>query len=135
LLGRDLPVVPVLLNTYLPPTQPRAARCYDLGLMLATAVEAVGGGRRVGFLGSGGLSHFVVQPDWDRRFLDALAAGDSDYLRSIPEAQLQSGTSEAKNWIAVAGACTGLRFTELDYIPGYRSRAGTGTGMAFGVWE
>jgi hypothetical protein len=135
LLGRELPVVPLLLNTYLPPTQPRAARCYDLGVELAVAVKAIAGEKRVGFLASGGLSHFVVQPDWDRCFLDAVAVGDSDYLRSIPEAQLQSGTSESKNWITVAGACAGLRFTELEYIPGYRTPAGTGTGMAFGVWE
>jgi 3-O-methylgallate 3,4-dioxygenase len=135
LLGRDLPVVPVLLNTYLPPTQPRAARCYDLGVELAAAIESIGDEKRVGFLASGGLSHFVVQPDWDRCFLDALVAGDRDYLRSIPEAQLQSGTSEAKNWITVAGACAGLHFTELDYVPGYRTPAGTGTGMAFGVWQ
>lgn len=135
LLGRDLPVVPVLLNTYLPPTQPRAARCYDLGVELAAAIEAIGDDKRVGFLASGGLSHFVVQPDWDRSFLDALAAGDRNYLRSIPEAELQSGTSEAKNWITVAGACAGLSFAELDYVPGYRTLAGTGTGMAFGVWQ
>ncbi len=135
LLGRDLPVVPLLLNTYLPPTQPRAARCYDLGVQLAAAVEAIGGEKRVGFLASGGLSHFVVQPEWDRCFLDALEIGDSTYLRSIPESQLQSGTSESKNWITVAGACAGLRFTELDYVSGYRTPAGTGTGMAFGVWE
>jgi 3-O-methylgallate 3,4-dioxygenase len=135
LLDRDLPVVPVLLNTYLPPTQPRAGRCYDLGVAMAAAVRAVGGDRRVGFLASGGLSHFVVMPAWDRRFLDALASGDATYLRSIPEVQLQSGTSESKNWIAVAGACAAMAFAEVDYVPGYRTPAGTGTGMAFGVWS
>ena len=134
LLGRDLPIVPVLLNTYLPPSQPRAGRCYDLGVAMATAVRAVGGRRRVGFLASGGLSHFVVMPEWDRSFLNALARDDKAYFRSIPEAQLQSGTSESKNWIAVAGACSGMAFEEVDYVPGYRTPAGTGTGMAFGLW-
>jgi 3-O-methylgallate 3,4-dioxygenase len=135
LLRPELPVVPVLLNTYMPPSQPRAARCFDLGVALAAAVESTARDRRIGFLASGGLSHFVVQPEWDRRFLDALAAGDRGYLRSIPESELQSGTSESKNWITVAGACAGLRFAEIDYVPGYRTPAGTGTGMAFGVWE
>ncbi len=135
LLGRGLPIVPVLLNTYFPPTQPRAARCYDLGVQIAAAVEAVGNGKRVGCLASGGLSHFVVQPEWDRFFLDALAAGDFHALRSIPEEHLQSGTSESKNWITVAGACADLRFREVDYVPCYRTPAGTGTGAAFGIWE
>lgn len=135
ILPRDLPVVPVLLNTYLPPAQPRAARCYDVGVAMAAAAKAVGGAKRVAFLASGGLSHFVVMPEWDRRFLDALARSDIEYLRSIPEVQLQSGTSESKIWIAVAGACAQLRFEEIDYVPGYRTPAGTGTGMAFGVWS
>ena len=102
---------------------------------MAAAVSAVGGRRRIGFLASGGLSHFVVMPEWDRRFLDACADGDAGYLRAIPEVQLQSGTSESKNWIAVAGACAALRFAEVDYVPGFRTEAGTGTGMAFGVWR
>ena len=135
ILPRDLPVVPVLLNTYMPPAQPRAARCFDLGAAMAAAVESVPDGSRIGFLASGGLSHFVVMPDWDRKFLDALATRDAGYLRSIPECQLQSGTSESKNWIAVAAACTRLSFAEVDYVPGYRTHAGTGTGMAFGVWS
>ena len=91
LLRPELPVVPVLLNTYMPPSQPRAARCFDLGVALAAAVESVARDRRIGFLASGGLSHFVVQPEWDRRFLDALAAGDRGYLRSIPESAAAVG--------------------------------------------
>lgn len=27
------------------------------------------------------------------------------------------------------------RMTVVDYVPGYRSMAGTGTGMAFAAWE
>lgn len=135
ILGRELPVVPVLLNTYLPPSQPRAGRCFDLGAAMAAAVMEFGEDRRVGFLGSGGLSHFVVMQDWDRAFLQALRSKDQNYLRNIPEVQLQSGTSESKNWIATAGACQELQFEEIDYVPGYRTIAGTGTGMAFGVWS
>ena len=135
LLGRDLPIVPVLLNTYMPPSQPRATRCFDLGVAMAAAVRAIGGDRRVGFLASGGLSHFVVHPEWDRRLLRAFASHDVSFMRSIPEAQLQSGNSECKNWIAVAGACSGMQFCEVDYVPGFRTPAGTGTGLAFGTWS
>ena len=61
--------------------------------------------------------------------LDAFASHDVAFMRSIPEAQLQSGNSECKNWIAVAGACSGLQFHEVDYVPGFRTAAGTGTGL------
>jgi 3-O-methylgallate 3,4-dioxygenase len=49
----------------------------------------------------------------------------------------QSGTSEVKNWITVAGilAETKLRMKLLDYVPCYRSEAGTGNAMAFATWE
>ena len=53
LLRPELPVVPVLLNTYMPPSQPRAARCFDLGVALAAAVESIARDRRIGFLASG----------------------------------------------------------------------------------
>ena len=49
----------------------------------------------------------------------------------------RSGTSETKNWITVAGilAETELEMNLLDYVPSYRSEAGTGCGMAFASWE
>lgn len=64
-----------------------------------------------------------------------MAAHDSEALGAIPRRYFRSGTSEVLNWIAVAGALEGARMTVLDYVPGYRSMAGTGTGMAFAVWE
>ena len=48
---------------------------------------------------------------------------------------LRSGTSEILNWITVGGALGGLAFDLVDYIPGYRSPAGTGVGMAFATWD
>ena len=42
-------------------------------------------------------------------------------LGGIPEAKLQSGSSEIKNWIVAAGALTDLDFELVDYVPGYRS--------------
>jgi 3-O-methylgallate 3,4-dioxygenase len=49
----------------------------------------------------------------------------------------QSGTSETKNWITAAGILSGtkLRMELYDYVPCYRSEAGTGNAMAFATWE
>jgi Catalytic LigB subunit of aromatic ring-opening dioxygenase len=134
LLPTDLPIVPVMLNTYLPPTQPRAGRCYQLGVSMARVVDAFPAERRVGVLASGGLSHLVVSEKLDRLVLDACGRGDGAALSSIPESVLQSGTSEIKNWIATAGACGHLTFDVIDYVAGYRTPAGTGVGLAFATW-
>jgi len=135
IVGPELPIVPILLNTYNPPSQPRVGRCFQLGSAVAEALRAYDGLGRVGLLASGGLSHFVVLEEFDRRVLQALADKDHDWLCAIPEAVLQSGTSEIKNWVTVAAACAHLDFAPIDYVPGYRTPAGTGTGLAFGVWS
>ena len=90
--------------------------------------------QRIGVLASGGASHFIVLEDFDRAWLAAFERHDTDHFLSIPETVFQSGTSEIKNWIAAAGACRELSFSVIDYVPGYRTLAGTGTGMAFGIW-
>jgi hypothetical protein len=55
-------------------------------------------------------------------------------LASIPRAKLNSGNSEIRNWIVVAGAAAGLRADWQEYVPLYRTPAGTGCGMAFAAW-
>jgi hypothetical protein len=49
----------------------------------------------------------------------------------------QSGTSEIKNWIpVVAGAVElGMPAQVVDYVPCYRSLAGTGNAMGFVYWR
>jgi hypothetical protein len=137
LTGDLIPVVPVFLNSFYPPNQPSAARCVDFGGALREAVRSFPGDRRVAVLASGGLTHFVIEEDFDRAFLKALADGDLDYVRSIPDARLQSGTSEMRNWFVVAGALlgAGLAFELIDYVPCYRSAAGTGNAMGFAAWR
>ncbi len=130
-----VPIVPVGLNTYFPPNQPRPRRCYELGQAIAKAVSTFDDDQRVGILGSGGLSHFAVDEDLDRFVLDACRNKDGKALSGIDPAQLNSGTSEIRNWIAVAGACEHLDTAWQDYIPCYRSAAGTGCGMGFAVWK
>ena len=52
----------------------------------------------------------------------------------MPRAQLESGSSEIRNWICAAGALEHLDLDWVDYFPGYRTPAGTGTGLCFARW-
>jgi len=126
-----VPIVPVFLNAYYAPNQPTPARCFALGEALARAVAAFPSGLRVGIMASGGLSHFVVDEAFDRSLLDALRRKDAAFFRAAPLAKLQSGSSEIRNWICVAGAAGGLDVAWSGYVPGYRTPALTGTGLAF----
>jgi 3-O-methylgallate 3,4-dioxygenase len=48
---------------------------------------------------------------------------------------LQWANGETKNWIAAGGALERLDMHLIDYVPGYRSPAGTGVGMTFASWS
>tara|TARA_Y100000815_G_scaffold184777_2_gene168603 strand:+ start:620 stop:1612 length:993 start_codon:yes stop_codon:yes gene_type:complete len=132
---RDLAIVPVCLNTYYPPNQPTPRRCYALGQAIRAAVESYPEDRRVGIIASGGLSHFVVDEELDRGLIDALQAKDAQALCSIDRARINSGSSEIRNWICTAGAVEHLEMRWHEYLPCYRTLAGTGTGVAFAEWN
>ena len=132
---RVVPIVPVMLNTYYPPNQPTPRRCHQLGRAIRQAVEAWPSGKRVGIVASGGLSHFFVDEELDRHVLQILAKKDADALSALPSAKLESGNSEIRNWITAAGALEHLQMQLVDYVPSYRSEAGSGVGMAFAVWQ
>lgn len=133
--GLPLPIVPIFLNTYFPPNQPKPARCFKLGQAIEKAVRAFPGDARVGVLASGGLSHFTVDEALDGRVMQALRDKDVAALQNLPLKQLNSGNSEIRNWICMAGATQHLALASMQYIPGYRSPAGTGTGMCFAHWH
>jgi 3-O-methylgallate 3,4-dioxygenase len=136
LLGeRAVPVVPVMLNTYYPPNQPSTKRCYDFGKALAAGIEASSVDARVVLVASGGLSHFVVDEELDRRVLDGIVDRDAESLRTIPDALLNAGSSEIRNWVAVAGAMHDREVAWSEYAPCYRTAAGTGCGMGFLRWQ
>ena len=97
-------------------------------------MESYPGDARVGVIASGGLSHFLVDEDFDRLILKALADKDAGFLERIPQSKLKGGSSEILNWVAVAGAAEHLELNWFDYVPGYRTPAGTGTGMSFATW-
>jgi hypothetical protein len=132
---QSLPVVPIFLNTYFPPNQPTPRRCYRLGQAIREAVESYPGDARVGIVGSGGLSHFVVDEELDRGLLEACARKDAEALQSLPRKKLNSGSSEIRMWICVAGAAEHLDVTWSSYVPGYRTSAGSGTGLGFALWS
>ncbi len=129
-----IPMIPVLINTYVPPNQPTPARCYAFGQALRKAIDSWPGAERVAVIASGGLSHFVIDIELDRRVLDGLAKADRESLTTLPTSKLQSGSSEILNWVAAGGALEGLRMELVNYVPGYRSEGGTGVGMAFAKW-
>jgi len=129
-----IPIVPVFLNTYFPPNQPSPRRCYKLGQAVRRAVDAYPGNVRVGVLASGGLSHFLVDEELDRTILKALADKDRAFLQTLPRHKLHAGSSEILNWVALAGAAEGIDLGWFEYVPGYRTPAGTGTGMSFATW-
>jgi hypothetical protein len=132
--GKPIPIVPVFLNTYFPPNQPRPRRCYELGVAIRKAVETYPGDTRVGIIASGGLSHFLVDENFDRAILKACADKDAKFLQNLPRNKLHSGSSEILNWVGVAGACEHLDLNWFEYVPGYRTPAGTGTGLSFASW-
>jgi 3-O-methylgallate 3,4-dioxygenase len=132
----EIPFVPLFVNTFWEPNPPSAARCLAFGRALGQAIRSYPRDIRVGVVASGGLSHFVVDEELDRAFLDALLGGDEAHLAGLEDEVLRSGTSELRNWIVTAAAVgTDLRARLVDYQPCYRSAAGTGCAMAFVAWE
>lgn len=131
------PHVPVDVNCWYYDNSPTAARCYDFGTALAQAIAAWDSDARVALFTTGGLTHFVVDPEWDRQFLGAMARDDRDWLRAIPQNELMAGTSECKSWIATSAAMAraGLAFDLVDYQHLYRTEGGTGSSCAFTLWR
>jgi 3-O-methylgallate 3,4-dioxygenase len=133
--GQPIPIVPVMLNTYYPPNQPSPSRCFDLGCAIRDLIESFPGDLRVGVMASGGLSHFLVNEQLDREVVEALRRRDYAALQSLPARKLVSGSSEIRNWIAVAGSAQHLDLDWITYVPAYRSQALTGVGLCFGYWH
>ena len=131
------PSVPVILNVHFPHNVPKNQRCLDLGRALQRAIKSFDGYQRVAMMASGGLTHFVFDEDLDRKVVAAMEKGDEDTLAGIPENIFKVGTAEIKNWYPVISAMNaeGRKYHNVDYVPCYRSEAGTGSGMAFGYWE
>jgi hypothetical protein len=132
---KQIPTVVVMQNTYYPPAQPTPKRSYEYGMAIRNAVETWKGDEKVAILATGGLSHFVVDEELDRRVLQAMHDKDVATIASLPRQRMQAGTSEIRNWLTVAGATQHLDMETIDYVPCYRSPAGTGCAMGFARWN
>ena len=134
---RVVPHVPVDTNTFFPPNQPPAPRCYRFGKLVGEAIRAWDRDLRVAVIASGGLSHFVVMEDFDRAIMEAMKNNDFEQLLGYHEGWYQAGSSEIKSWIAAGGAMqgAGLAGHIVDYHALYRTPAGTGSSAAFMYWE
>jgi hypothetical protein len=106
-----------------------------LGKAIRSAVEAYGKDKRVAIMGSGGLSHFVLDEETDRMAIRAMETKDAEALCNLPKERLNSASSEIRNWITTAGACEHLDFELFEYVPVARTPAGSGGGWGFSKWE
>ena len=134
-----VPNVPLVANTFYPPNQPTAKRLYDFGQLVGETIDSWDKDLRVAVIGSGGMTHFCIDEEFDNMFFDAFKNKDAKTLTDIEDGWFQAGTSELKNWIHAAGCLfnSGLKGspTVVDYIPCYRSEAGTGTANGFVYWQ
>jgi hypothetical protein len=133
--AESLPVIPIILNTFDPPNQPTPKRCVALGAALRELIAQWPLDIRVGVIASGGLSHFVVDETLDQKIISAIRAKDTATLAGLNPKHLQAGSSEIRNWLVTAEMARDLDVEWVQYLPGYRSDALTGTGLCFAAWE
>jgi aromatic ring-opening dioxygenase catalytic subunit (LigB family) len=120
--GRKIPVVPVFVNTYLPPL-PHARRCEQLGRAIKEIVEA--GAERVAIVASGGMSHYpgtwkYPQPafDFDWWAIAQMERGNPAALLNLTNEQLDEvGNTEMLPWMVLFGAIGNQPGELLTYQP------------------
>ncbi len=105
---RDIPIVPLLVNTYLPPI-PSPRRAYALGQALREALSERD--ERVAVIASGGMSHFpgtarYEAPNFafDEWVISEIARGRSADLLALTPVNLDEvGESELMTWFVMLG--------------------------------
>jgi aromatic ring-opening dioxygenase catalytic subunit (LigB family) len=120
--GRSIPVVPVFVNTYLPPL-PKARRCEALGKAIREIVEK--GPERVAIVASGGMSHYpgtwkYPQPayDFDWWAIAQMERGNPGALLDLTNEQLDEvGNTEMLPWMILFGAIGNQPGELLTYQP------------------
>lgn len=120
--ARNIPVVPIFVNTYLPPL-PSPKRCAALGKAIAEIVAERP--ERVALLASGGMSHYpgtskYYKPNFafDRWCIEELENGHSDSFLELSVEQLDEvGNTEMLPWAPVLGAVGKQHMELLSYQP------------------
>ena len=120
-------------NTYYPPNQPRPRRSYEFGIALRNAIETWKSNARVAVLASGGSAISCSMRSWitkpsrpcrTRRRRHRVVAPGASAIGYLRDPQL----------VRHRGAVQHLEMEVFDYVPCYRSPAGTGCAMAFAQW-
>ncbi len=120
--GREIPVVPVHVNVYMPPL-PTPRRCAALGQAIASAVAERK--ERVAIIASGGMSHYpgtwkYPEPefDFDRWMVSELEQGRIDSLLHLTSEQLDEvGNTELLPWAVLFGAIGPVAGELIQYTP------------------
>ena len=120
--GRSIPVVPVFVNTYLPPL-PKARRCEALGKAIRDVIEKAS--ERVAIVASGGMSHYpgtwkYPQPafDFDWWAIAQMERGNPGALLDLTNEQLDEvGNTEMLPWMVLFGAIGNQPGELLTYQP------------------
>jgi hypothetical protein len=131
------PSVPMFLNAGIPNNKPKIGRCLKFGPALMKAIENWKEDAKVAVFCSGGLTHFVIDEEFDQRVLKAMLSKDEKALAEIPENYLLGNTCEMRNWIPLSAGMNALgkNMTLVDYVACYRTEAGTGNAMGFVYWQ
>lgn len=133
---RAIPTLPIITNTFFPPNQPRPWRCFQLGQLVYDVVSSWDTDMKVAIVGSGGMTHFVINEEFDHQLVAAIQGRDAEFLKAVDPVLMKDGTSELLNWISASGCLfqTGLKGDVIDYVPCYRTEAGSGTAQGFLAW-
>jgi aromatic ring-opening dioxygenase catalytic subunit (LigB family) len=131
----EIPVVVVMQNTIWGPMH-GASRAFDAGKLLADYLAQDGQDKRVALLATGGISHWVgnshhgdINQEFDEWFLEQVATGQNETLRSMTQGQIDEagdGANEVRNWIALAGAVTDRTprvVIDETFVPGWNVSA------------
>jgi 2,3-dihydroxyphenylpropionate 1,2-dioxygenase len=118
--GREIPVVPIHTNVYLPPL-PSPRRCAAFGQKIGEIVASRP--ERVAILASGGMSHYpgtwkYPQPEFafDHWLIGELGYGNIDALLELTVEQLDEvGNTELLTWAMLFGAIGGKSGELLQY--------------------
>jgi 2,3-dihydroxyphenylpropionate 1,2-dioxygenase len=120
--GRDIPVVPIHTNVYMPPL-PTPKRCATLGRAIANVVASRN--ERVAIIASGGMSHYPgtwkyphPEFEFDRWMIAELEHGRSETLFNLTSEQLDEvGNTELLPWAVMLGAIGNVPGELVQYTP------------------
>ncbi len=141
-LPKPIPVLPILINCYIPP-QPTMTRCAAFGSALRDALAR--GEKKVAVIASGGLSHYpgtarYADPgpdlEFDRALFESVKRFGPGIVTGLGGSEIEiAGNIELRSWAMLAGMVdrTALAFTmfEENWHHTYALACWQGLGHAF----